>query len=212
MLLLTTAAHPTMLAYRQAPHGSHLGRLLTPRHYNAAQATAAAGIPWAADNDGFQGVDPARFAAMLDAITGLPGCAFVTAPDVVADHAATVDAWQDWAPRIRDAGHPPAFVLQDGLDGPDDVPDDAGAVFVGGTTAFKLGDVAAATVAGARARGLWAHMGRVNSFQRIAYAAQIGCDSVDGTKYARFRRTHLPNALLATRNASAAPQAALDLA
>jgi hypothetical protein len=34
-------------------------------------------------------------------------------------------------------------------------------------------------------------MGRVNSARRIRYAASIGCDSVDGTKWARWRDAYL---------------------
>lgn len=48
-------------------------------------------------------------------------------------------------------------------------------------TEWKLGEAAARLVAAAKARGLWVHMGRVNSYKRIAYAASIGCDSSDGT-------------------------------
>jgi len=42
VLLLTTSAQPTMAQWAHPHHG----RLLTPRH-------AAAGTPWACDNDGF---------------------------------------------------------------------------------------------------------------------------------------------------------------
>ena len=38
-------------------------------------------------------------------------------------------------------------------------------------------------------------MGRVNSLRRIAYAASIGCDSIDGTQWVRFRDTHLKTGL-----------------
>ena len=38
-----------------------------------------------------------------------------------------------------------------------------------------------AIAAEAKARGKWIHMGRVNSERRYRYAADIGCDSADGT-------------------------------
>ncbi len=38
-------------------------------------------------------------------------------------------------------------------------------------------------------------MGRVNSLRRLAYAAAIGCDSIDGTKWVRFRNTYLTSGL-----------------
>lgn len=48
-------------------------------------------------------------------------------------------------------------------------------------TEWKLGPAAAELVAEAKARGLMVHMGRVNSRKRLQYAADIGCDSADGT-------------------------------
>jgi hypothetical protein len=86
-------------------------------------------------------------------------------------------------------------------------PPDAEAVFVGGSTTYKLGADAAASVAAAKGAGLWAHMGRVNSDKRFRYAASIGCDSVDGTKYARFKRAWLRDGIHA---AAAPPQLRLE--
>ena len=51
-----------MLAWAHPCHG----RLLTPRHHSSAAATAAAGIPWAVDNDGFGGVDLEAFERMVE--------------------------------------------------------------------------------------------------------------------------------------------------
>ncbi len=67
-----------------------------------------------------------------------------------------------------------------------------GALFVGGATnEFKLGPAVEMIIAEARQRRVWTHMGRVNSLRRLAYAASIGCDSIDGTKWVRFRDTYL---------------------
>jgi hypothetical protein len=38
-------------------------------------------------------------------------------------------------------------------------------------------------------------MGRVNSLRRLTYAASIGCDSIDGTQWVRFRDTYLRQGL-----------------
>lgn len=195
MMLLVTTSHPDCVAYGCC-------RLVQPRHTSSIEKTAHAGIPWAADNDCFQGLDEAAFRKMLARIAGLPGCLFVTAPDVVADHAATLDRWGVWAPIIRAHRLPVAFVLQDGCPA-GWFPPDADAVFVGGSTAYKLGEDAAASVAAAKTAGKWAHMGRVNSRRRIVHAASIGCDSVDGTKYARFKRAWLRDGIL---DAAAPPQ------
>ena len=109
------------------------------------------------------------------------GALFAVVPDVVADARATRQRWDEWLPTVTDAGHIPAYVIQDGQDGVDVPWDEAGALFVGGSTQFKLSTTAERLVAEARDRGLWAHMGRVNSFKRLATAARWGCQSADGT-------------------------------
>lgn len=196
MLLLVTTGHPDMERYAHP----NLGRLLQPRHYSSAKRTALSGVPWAADNDCFQGLDAAAYVRMLDAIAGLPGCLFVTVPDVVADANATLELWREWVDRVSDRQLPAAFVLQDGITA-DRVPwHECAAVFVGGSTEWKLGSVAADLVREAHARGKWSHMGRVNTLRRIIYAQSIGCRSIDGSQWARFKRTYLRDGLRAVSN------------
>lgn len=192
MILLVCTGHPD-IAERYA-HVS-LGRLVQPRHYSSIRATAEAGIPWAADNDAFVSFDEPRFQAMLATIDALPGCLFVAAPDVVAKADETLARFERWGPLLRGRDLPVALVLQDGMT-PRSIPwGDFDAVFVGGTTAYKLSAEAARIVALARMRGLWCHMGRVNTATRIRYAASIGCHSCDGTKYARWKRVHLQDGI-----------------
>jgi len=38
-------------------------------------------------------------------------------------------------------------------------------------------------------------MGRVNSFQRLQYAFELGCDSVDGSGFSMFPDTYIPKFL-----------------
>lgn len=190
-MLLVTHGHPT---FERLAH-PNLGRLIQPRHTARIEDTAAAGIPWAADNDCFQGLDVDAFYTMLDRITGLPGCLFVACPDVVGDHEATMELFHKWAPGLARRGLPIAFVLQNGatIDG---VPwRDLAAVFVGGDDEFKMSVRAASLVAEAKRRGLWVHMGRVNTWKRTKYAASIGCDSVDGTRNSMFVDTWLERSL-----------------
>jgi hypothetical protein len=194
MLLLATNALPTTRRLREPEwYGPSLGRLLTPRHYSSAGDTVADAIPVAADNDCFQGLDEPAFLAMLDALAPHAGdMLWVTAPDVVGDAAGTLQRFAVWGPRIRARGFRVALVLQDGMT-IDSVPwGEFDAVFVGGSTEYKLGDDAAAIVRAARARGLQAHMGRVNSYKRARYAWQIGCTSVDGSGWARFKTAMRP--------------------
>ena len=110
-------------------------------------------------------------------------CLFATAPDVVADHKATVELSLPVMPLIRGAGYKAAFVAQDGFDGAPWSEFDA--LFIGGSTKFKLSQYAAGVISEANRLGKWTHMGRVNSYERLRYAEAIGCDSVDGT-YLKF--------------------------
>jgi hypothetical protein len=86
-LLLVTTALPSFSEHPCPDTGAerhpHLGRLLQPRHTCRIPATAEAGIPWACDNDCFNGLNAPEYVKMLDKITDVPGCKFVTVPDVL---------------------------------------------------------------------------------------------------------------------------------
>lgn len=165
--------------------------------------TAAAGIPWAADNAAFSDFDDQAFLAMLDHLAGIPGGLFVVAPDVVGDAAATLDLFTRWQPEIRDRNLPVALAAQNGLEHLPVPWDDLDALFVGGIPEpgrradWKLSLAAAVMVAEANTRGKWTHMGRANGGRRFEYAKAIGCRSVDGSKFSRFTDTWLPGGLAA---------------
>jgi hypothetical protein len=186
MLVLVSGANPTVQRLSPNPY---LGRLTSPR---AGNRVGHDGLPWAADNGAFSstGFDPAAYKRMLERLPS--GGLFVVAPDVVADHEATLVLWKEWRPIIVEAGQRPAFVLQDGCDC---LPDDTSAIFIGGTTEYKLGLVAAGLTREAKARGMWVHMGRVNSRRRIYYAWSIGVDSCDGTATSRNPEIKIPRYL-----------------
>jgi len=197
MLLLVTHGHPTV-----ANGHPNLGRLVQPRHYSSIHRTAAAGIPWAADNDAYGGWDDDRETAwetMLDALAYLPGCLFVTARDVVGDAEQTAFYWEEYASRIMRRNLPAALVAQDGLTARDVPWGSLDAIFIGGTDRFKLGPDAERIVAEAHRRGKWTHMGRVNGARRFRYALTIGIDSVDGTSFARWPATWLSTGLAWTQ-------------
>jgi hypothetical protein len=158
-----------------------LGTLLRPGNGNLPT-----GRPWAADNGAFSGFNEKAFVHMLGRLKGLPGCLWVAAPDVVADATATLALFDLWEPRIRAMGFPVAFIAQDGLNGQDVPWDRFECLFIGGSTAYKLGPSAQARALEAKARGKLVHMGRVNSIERMKIAHQIGVDSVDGTAFSRF--------------------------
>jgi hypothetical protein len=184
MYLLISGATKTVRSLACHPN---IGVLLTP---NDGNAIPAAGVVWAADNSAFSGFDEARFRRFLDRIARSPA-RWVAAPDVVADASETLRRWKVWAPVIREHELPPALVLQDGMV-LEDVPwDEVAAIFIGGSTRYKLGEEVVRLVAEARRRGLWVHMGRVNTARRILYAASLNCSSVDGSKFSRWSDTHV---------------------
>jgi hypothetical protein len=198
MLLLVTTSHPSLSEHPGSGGGIHpnLGRLIQPRHTSSIEATAAAGIPWGADNDCYGGLDERKFLRMLDRIAGLPGCRFVTVPDVVADAATTLHLFDCWAPHMEDVcGQPLALVAQDGLTVTDVPWSEIAALFIGGSDDFKLGPDAAELARAAMRRGKWVHVGRVNSAKRLTYSKSIGADSCDGSSWARWRKTHLDRGL-----------------
>jgi len=164
-----------------------LGLMLTPQKNNERQIRQY--DTWAADNGCFTQGDRFSLPGYLAWLKRLRpyqrNCQFAVAPDVVGDARATIARSLPVLPQIRALGYPAAFVAQDGLEDLD-VPWDAfDVLFIGGGTEWKLSDAAASVVSDAKRRGLWAHMGRVNSLKRLRAAQGMGCDSCDGTMVAR---------------------------
>lgn len=170
------------------------GLLATPNRRHPSRWTHVPAYPfWAADSDCFNHpdeFDAARYIQWLLRLTPHANtCLFVTAPDSMADAAAT---WRQAAPvldALRPMPFPRALVAQDGFP---DAPVDwtmFEALFIGGTTSFKLS--AHDLVARAKARGKLVHMGRVNSLRRLTAAQLMGCHSADGTLLRR-RHKYLP--------------------
>ncbi len=142
-------------------------------------------VPWAADNACYsnpKAYSDERYLAWLESrLAYAYRCLFATAPDVVKDSAATLARSLPMLPRIRAAGYRAALVAQDGLV-PDAVPwDDIDALFIGGSTEWKLSEAAYTLCVAAKDHGKWLHMGRVNSARRYELSRSFGCDSADGT-------------------------------
>lgn len=156
-----------------------IGVLLTPysqRKLPSPQWT------WAADNGCFGKTwERATWHNWLQNRQADPAPLFATVPDVVADHAGTIARWREYAPLVTSMGYRTAFVLQDGATTTNIPLADFDALFIGGSTKFKLSQEARTIVRHCKQHGKWVHMGRVNSKRRIQIAYEWGCDSVDGT-------------------------------
>lgn len=193
-MLLMLGKSPTSRDVETHRDHPNLGTLVTPSN----GAVPNPEIPWACDNDAFGGFDEAaekRYLAMLNRIRNIDGCMWVAAPDVVGNATETLIQFYRWYTDIAAWGKPIALVGQDGMQ-PDDVPWlEIDCLFIGGTTEWKLGWEAHRLAQEAIYHGKLVHMGRVNTWRRIQYAKAIGCDSFDGTKFARFTDMYLEKAL-----------------
>lgn len=220
MILFVTTALPQLRAHAHPA----LGRLITPRHHPRLPDTLRDGWPVAADCDAYQAWDERRYLRLVKAIRAATGCPpawprpgaepaatpqnfhWLTVPDIVGDAHATYRRFLEWERDLR--GLPLAYVLQEGAERPGLIPwntPNLRALFIGGKTdEWKLGPEPAAIAREARARGLLVHMGRVNSARRIEHARAIGCHSIDGTKWARWRDRYLNEGLELAANATPA--------
>jgi hypothetical protein len=151
------------------------------------------GCPWACDNNSFADFDGPAYLRMLDfAAKNRDGCMWINVPDKVGSHTETLESFGQWKKELQDRNLPMAFVLQDGVIEQDIPWSDIAAVFIGGTTEFKLSEQARTLASRAKVLGKLVHMGRVNSAKRYKLAYEWGVDSVDGTGICRFTKIKLP--------------------
>jgi len=137
------------------------------------------------DNGGFSGFRTDAFISLLE--REFPRrhlCRFVAVPDVVASARRTLECFDLW--RYKLTAWPIALVAQDGLEDMHIPWDGVAAVFVGGSTAWKLSKAAADVVRAAKILGKWVHAGRVNTPARFEYFEELGADSIDGTGLSRY--------------------------
>ena len=159
---------------------AHYGQLLTVAGWLINPSLPLFGV----DNGVFTAkFDGRRFLNYLDALKPHQSrCLFVVAPDIVGECHGTLAQFKEWYPRLRADGWPVAYAAQDGSE---TLPlPECQAVFIGGSTEWKLGAGALEVIHAAKSRGLWIHVGRVNSQRRIRHFQLAGVNSVDGTTIA----------------------------
>jgi hypothetical protein len=188
VILFVSGATATVKKWRR------VGELILPGAGNAPDSLKLVPGMWAMDNGAYSGFDPQSFVGMLERFHGRAGCRFVAAPDVVADAHQTFVQWPFWSRLIRGVGFVPALVAQDGLTVPDVPWSELGALFIGGSTEWKLGPQAKELMGHAQARGLWVHVGRVNSRARIWHFGRLA-NSWDGGQYSMFPDRRIPEGL-----------------
>ena len=194
MLYLANPCGPAVIAAMQ---DGVIGYVDTPAQGNKRPE----GVVWCLDNGAFSDNfnEEKWWRTLVDNARDAGTCLFAVAPDVVGDAAATLERSLPWLPKIRALGYPVAYVAQDGQE---QLPVPWSAIdvlFIGGTTAWKLGPHARRLIAHAKDRGKWVHAGRVNSERRFEYFRALGADSCDGTYLTFGPDVNLPKLLAWTR-------------
>jgi hypothetical protein len=140
---------------------------------------------FAIDNGAFSNFNPNAFRSLLARETkDKEQCRFVAVPDVPMSAIRTRETFDYWSLRIH--GWPLAYVCQDGQDTVSIPWNEISAIFIGGSTEFKMGHCTKAIIKAAKAMEKWIHVGRVNSPGRFEYFDNLGANSIDGTGLARF--------------------------
>jgi hypothetical protein len=157
-----------------------LGFMLTPRMGNRPDLTR---VSWCADTGCFSAPELYSDQEYFDFLDARPRntCVFATAPDVVANAEATWERSKNVLPQIRELGFNAALVAQDGIEHMNIRWESFQAMFIGGSTAWKLGPIAWEVGMEAKRRGKHLHWGRVNSLRRLFMARKARADSADGT-------------------------------
>lgn len=173
--------------------GTPVGQLLTPlTRYNLRDPAK----PWAIDNGAFAGLDTAGLLALLKREEHhRDRCLFVAVPDVVGSARRTLEVFDRWRERLT--GWKLALVCQDGQENLPLPWDDIAAVFIGGSTGWKLSPHVEHIIHAAKALDKWVHVGRVNDPARFEHFDKLGADSCDGTGIARY--SHMREAVAARK-------------
>ena len=162
--------------------GCEVEQLLTPLTRFKRQK---AGDHFAIDNGAFARFSPVAFRSLLEREAAFKDlCRFVVVPDVVGSARRTLEVFEYWRDEL--AGWPLALAAQDGIENIAIPWNQLAAIFIGGSTDFKLGESARAVIRAAAATGKWIHVGRVNSPCRFEYFESLGVDSIDGTGLSRY--------------------------
>lgn len=185
MLVSTSAAFEFTEQYPQ-----WFGWLCRPKKNPLSnyQEKAYTHLPFYADNDAFNNFSAEKYCIMLDRLKQIQIC-WVTAPDKVANAQETTKMFHYWIDKIHPL--PVAYVLQDGVT-QDMIPfDTISAVFLGGSTEFKLSPYAMNLLHYARSMNKLVHVGRVNSVKRIKLFHEV-MHTFDGSGFARFAKRDIP--------------------
>lgn len=167
--------------------GCEVGQLLTP----LTRFTLRSKV-FAIDNGAFSRFNANGFQSLLKReYERRDDCLFVCAPDVVGSARRTLEVFDHWVETLE--AWPIALVIQDGQEHLPIPWDEIEAVFIGGSTAFKVSPAAEHVIRAAQILGKHVHVGRVNDPARFAHFENLGVDSVDGSGIAQY--SHMRDAI-----------------
>ena len=147
---------------------------------------------FAMDNGAFASFDPDGFLRMLSKHSDrIELCRWVAVPDVVGDARRTCEVFDHWERRIEMKEWRKAFVCQDGQEHLPIPWSRIDAIFIGGSTEWKMSAASIACIKAAKAIGKWVHVGRINTPARYEFFKSLGADSCDGTGLARYEHMRL---------------------
>jgi hypothetical protein len=162
--------------------GTSVEQLLTPlTHFLHKDSSCN----FAIDNGAYSEFKEKSFLSLLDRQWDFRDkCRFVAVPDIPESARRTLESFEYWADRLP--GWKLAFVVQDGQENLPIPWEAIDAIFIGGSTAWKVGIHAQRIIKTAHIWHKWIHAGRVNTPARFEYFESLGVDSIDGTGLSRF--------------------------
>lgn len=123
---------------------------------------------FAIDNGAFSRFDRNSFLSLLDRERPRKHlCRFVAAPDIVGSARRTLEVFRVWEGLLT--GWKKALVAQDGLESMEIPWHHIDAIFIGGSTEWKMSKHAANVIKAAIILDKWVHVGRVNTPGRFEY-------------------------------------------
>ena len=180
MIVLLDTSHDLQTAEQEI--GAPVEQLLTPLTRFSPQQPESY---FAIDNGAFSKFDRTRFVNLLDREQDRKNlCRFVAVPDVVGSARRTLECFDSWADRL--SGWRLALVAQDGLQDLEVPWKSIDAIFIGGSTEWKMSSHASQVIKAAQLLDKWVHVGRVNAPGRFEYFEELGVDSIDGTGLSRY--------------------------
>lgn len=169
--------------------GCKVGQLLTPLTRYRLRSEI-----FAIDNGGFNELDIPGLKALLKREHDNRGkCLFVSMPDIVGSAQRTTELFWHFHKDPDFSGWRLAFVCQDGQENLPIPWDFIDAVFIGGSTTWKISMHVVQIIKTAKILGKHVHVGRVNTPERWSWFEKHGADSADGTGLARY--THMRKAI-----------------